>query len=294
MAGVPFLYVNIIAFCFYLLFLSAFLAAKKTREVIGFVRILGMFSVWSGASILMRLNIWPGLDFWFYVSLLSLFGVVYIIYLFVCDFAHCKQPKITALWGISTLVILVLTAMGIFLKPPVEVITEIGKVFTYSMEWQIAIPYIFLMAEVVSIGSVLYRLTRKGTHFPGVNAVILGCVVIGIGNIIQIMPGNIFPWDQVSGIVMVIALAIGLYRKRIFVMTLRISQNVILAVTFIIGVIIMTICVSTLKGLFLDFGGFSATYTILIIVVISICFIFVLKRIMAKILSNLFNLDNVI
>ncbi len=292
MAGVPFLYINIIAFCFYLLFLSAFLAAKKTREVIGFVRILGMFSIWSGASILMRLKIWPGLDFWFYVSLLALFGVVYIIYLFVCDFAHYKQPKITAIWGIATLVILVLTAMGVFLKPPVEVITKLGKVFTYDMEWQIAIPYVFLMAEVVSIARIFYRLTRKGTHAPGVNAVILGCVVIGIGNIIQIMPGNIFPWDQVSGIIMVIALAIGLYRKRIFVMTLRVSQNVILAITFIIGIIIMSMCVSPLKELIFDAGGLNATYTILIIVIISICFIYVLKRIMAKILSNLFNLDN--
>ena len=57
--NIPFLYVNIIALsCFTLMFVT-FLAAKKSPEIWAFQAVLLDCILWSGGSVLMRLQMWP-------------------------------------------------------------------------------------------------------------------------------------------------------------------------------------------------------------------------------------------
>ena len=71
--NIPYISVNITALsCFSLMFVT-FLAAKKTPEIKSFLLVLADCILWSGGSILMRLQMWPGVNFWFTVSLVALF-----------------------------------------------------------------------------------------------------------------------------------------------------------------------------------------------------------------------------
>ena len=73
--NIPFLYVNIIALsCFTLMFVT-FLATKKTPEIWAFLAVLLDCILWAGGSILMRLQMWPSLNFWYTISLVALFSV---------------------------------------------------------------------------------------------------------------------------------------------------------------------------------------------------------------------------
>lgn len=114
---------------------TAFIASKKTRAIRWFIFMLAGFMLWCGGSILMRLQLFPGVEFWYYVSILSLFSLAFLIYMFVCAFTGWRGYFLKIVWGISTLVILVLTALGVFLAPP-QVVTENGQtVFLYTMRW---------------------------------------------------------------------------------------------------------------------------------------------------------------
>ena len=75
MSSIPFLYVNVIALCCFTVLFATFVAAKKSPEIITFMLLLADCIVWLGSAILMRLQLWPGLRFWFYLSFLSLFAV---------------------------------------------------------------------------------------------------------------------------------------------------------------------------------------------------------------------------
>ncbi len=293
MAGVPFLYINLTAFCLYVLFLAAFLAAKKSPEIRSFIVVMFGFALWSGASVLMRLEVWPGLNFWFYVSLLALFGEGWLCYSFVLSYAHEHRPKQTIFWTIGMLVILVLSACGLFLKPPVPEITEQGKIFRYSMTWTVAIPYVYLMAQVVAIVLVLRRLIRRvSSSMPGLKSIIFGCVVIGVGNIMQILPGNIFPWDQVTGILFAIALAYGLNKKRLFTMTLLINRRVLTLVSLIISILLLASFIEPLRSLLAKIFPYDENTLTLILVLIFSVFMLLFYTLIDRLTSVLYNLKN--
>ncbi len=66
----------------------------------------------------MRLQVYPGVPFWFYVSLLSLFSLAVLIYFFVSAFMQVKALLLKVLWSAGTVIVLVLSIFGVFLAPP--------------------------------------------------------------------------------------------------------------------------------------------------------------------------------
>ena len=175
MNNVPFLYVNLIAMCGYAIIFISFVAARKTPVIKTFIALLASFTVWTGGSIMMRLQISPGLDFWYYVSILALFCIADLTYIFVCSFTKTRGMFMKVVWSAGTFIILVLTALGLFLKPPEPVQTEAGTVFMYNVGWSIAIPYAFFAGIVISIVLVIKKSVREtGTKSPGMNSMIAG------------------------------------------------------------------------------------------------------------------------
>ena len=228
MSGVPYLYVNVTALCCYALMFTAFIASKKTRAIRWFIFMLAGFMLWCGGSILMRLQLFPGVEFWYYVSILSLFSLAFLIYMFVCAFTGWRGYFLKIVWGISTLVILVLTALGVFLAPP-QVVTENGQtVFLYTMRWPVAIPFAYFLLIVLSIALIFRTVIReRGVRSPGILAILCGCLSVTLGNFLQIIPGNVFPWDTLSGILFAAFLMYALYRKHMFRLTLQVSRSVV-------------------------------------------------------------------
>ena len=235
MSNVPFLYVNLIAMCGYAIIFISFIAARKTSEIKAFIALLTAFMLWTSGSILMRLQVYPGLEFWYYVSILALFCIADLTYIFVCSFTKTKATFTKVLWSIGTVIILIFTANGVFLKPPTPLDTERGTVFVYDMDWKVAIPYAFFACIVFSIAVVIKRKRREtGTRSPGMTAMTAGCIIIAIGNLLQIIPGNIFPYDTLSGIITVMFLVWAMYRKRMFRLTLLVSRGAVVCVAVII------------------------------------------------------------
>ncbi len=183
--------------------ITAFLAAKKTAEIRSFIMVLLGFTLWTGGSILMRLQVFPGVSFWYYVSIMALFALPLLLYFFVCSFARIKGKFLKTVWAVGTLIILAITPTGIFLAPPEIVYLSNGGIgFTYTMDWLIFIPSLFALIIVISIIKIFLDIIKaRGIRTPGLFAIIVGGIIVIIGNLVQLIPGNVFPWDTLSGIV---------------------------------------------------------------------------------------------
>ncbi len=255
--NVSFIYINIAAFlCFSLMFV-AFCAAERSREMRAWLVLLGDMVLWSGGSVFMRLNVFPSYEFWYYVSLLALFSIAFLVYNYVYQFANVRNGLTRVIWFIGTIVILAISATGYFLAPPkVSYGADDMAVYTYAMDWHIGIPLVFLMFIVGSIIK-LFRgiLSTKGKKAPGVMELIIGCYLLAFGNIIQILPGNTFPWDALFGTAFAIMFIRSLYKRRMFDTTQVISSSILMLVSAVLCVSIAALSFSKIVAFLENFGG---------------------------------------
>src|SRR5699024_4705653 len=118
-------------------------------------------------------------------------------YLFVSTFVRSNDFFTKIFVILITLVILVCEAFGVFLKPPVVHRIQDGQyVFLYDMQWPIYIALFLLIVIIVAIFLLLRRTVKeKGSNSPGLKFLIFGLAALAVGNMMQIIPDNVFPWD---------------------------------------------------------------------------------------------------
>lgn len=283
MNGIPFLYVNVTALCCFALLFVTFLAAKKTPEIRAFLLFLGDGTVWLGSAVLMRLQVWPGMHFWYYASLMALFSFAWLFYVFLLRFTRRKEPFCLGLWTVLNVVLLIFSATGFILPPPRPQVTADGTVFLYTINWHIIFPCLFFIAFVVYLMKVTKKVIREqGVHSPGLLLVILGGVVMGLGNVVQIaVPGNTFPYDALAGVFMAGTLFYALYRKRLFRMTLVVSRSLLTLVLVAICVLTGMYLATPLQSFFTEILGLNGNAAIM-----GVSMLFALVLFMAYLLTR--------
>lgn len=292
MSGIPFLYVNIFALCCGAFILVTFLAAaKKTPEIKSFIVVMIAFVLWTGGSVLMRLRVFPGIEFWFMVSLLSLFAIALTVYFFVRSFAHLKGRLLMITLIVSTAILEILAAFGLILAPPtMTTLADGGVVFTYTIGLSILIPCIYFFFYVIAMFIQFLKIIKeKGARSPGVMNMICGCAAILLGNVLQIIPGNTFPWDTLSGIVFAVLLMWALYKKRMFQMSLLISRSLLMIISLLICVVSAAYFVAPLQSFFTDNYHLSTSTATTVIVVLFALGLSLLYVLIKKMVDALFS-----
>ena len=74
MTSVPYLYIPLIAMFCYIFILTSLLAAKKNALINSYILFIIGFMMWTGGSLFMRLQLAPGVMFWYcllYTSVMS-------------------------------------------------------------------------------------------------------------------------------------------------------------------------------------------------------------------------------
>lgn len=264
---IPFLYVNILAFCCFLLMFVACVASKKTLAIWAFIVVLLDCIIWSGSSILMRLQMWPDMNFWYYLSLVALFIMEFLFYWFVHAFYRQRGQLGLLFCLIGTLAILPGTISGFYLAPPTPILQEDGRTaFIYNVNWHIVIPCILFVAIIVLTSLMLLKLVREhGIHSPGLMVIIWGGLVMLVGNLLQVsIPGNTFPYDALSGVVFAFLLMYALYRRRMFRMTLLISRGILMILLAVVCVVMASYLINPIQLFAVEtLGVTESTATIL-------------------------------
>lgn len=276
MNTVPYMYVPLIALACYAFILTAFLAAKKDPTIKAFIYCMIGFLAWTGGSLFMRLQLPPGPTVWYDVSIMSLFSLAFLYYVFVANFARRKTPFTTALWGTLTLVLLVLTYFEIPLARPVMSLLPDGRtIFVYNIGWGVVIPVALFACIAVSIARMIIETIREqGINAPGLWAVIASCVLMAVGNIVSILPNNYFPYDTLAGILNAMMLMYALYKKRLFRMKLLISRGSLVFISALLVSLVASYFVAPAQaGLLRVFPALGDNVVVVLVVMLTLLLI---------------------
>lgn len=255
MTAVPYIWIPGIAVLFYLYLLIAFCSAKKNSMIRAFMRYLIVLIMWTGGSTLMRLSFWPGYVFWYQVSFLTLLALPWAVYDFVTHYLGGRLDRTGRYIYGAMVIYLFLALKQVFLAVPRKMVTPEGRtIFHYDADWRIVIP---LAVTVLVLGYVTMLLLRslreqrkrhkRDYYTSEIILIMSGCVIMILGNVLSVMPGNIFPFDTLAGIVNAVLLFAALAKRRAFRLTTLYSSTVIMFGTVCLSTVIMSIVVGSIK-----------------------------------------------
>ena len=287
--GISYLYVNIAAFtCFTMLFIS-FVASERTREMKAWLVLILDLMLWSGASTLMRMDLYPGYVFWYYVALMSLYLTIFLVYNYVFRLTKSDRKAEWQVFLVATIIILVLSALGLLLEPPVKTHDQYGRfVYVYSTDWRIAIPSAMFLIIISTVLRMFFAVLRKKkSGVPGINELIVGCCLLAVGSSLLLFPGSTFPWDCFCGVLFASLICISIYKRRMFSTTLLIASSMLIIITAIMLVLTAALFFSRMDQFF-DLKGFGILNTEAETFILLAIFILVAVTIFAKLVRIIF------
>lgn len=289
-SAIPFIWVPILAVTCYGLLIIALLSAEKNKVIRSFIYLLFCFLAWTGGSMLMRLQMFPGYEFWYEVSILALFAAPFLVYNFLYMFIGARGNFIRSILLAATMVMLVLTHFEIFLKVPDLVTLPGGKqAFIYETTWMIAIPTLIIIV-ILATGVMMVVTSIKKLEVPisSLMPIFFGLPVLVVGNVASVIPGNLFPFDTLSGIINASLMFYALYRNRLFRMTLLVSRAVVLTEAMILGTIVGVYQVNRMEDILQHYFPQFQEYYTLVIAVLFALFIILSYRILNRFLNSMF------
>lgn len=230
-------------FC-YLFLLLSFLSSKKTESVIkSFEVLLVIMILWTGGSLGMRLQLWPGVNFWHHVSLLGMFLLPYGYYRFLLDFLDERSSYMRPfLLGLFLAVFVFNCFTGFFIPLP-EVVTEgVQLKFLYHFNWHVGLLILPIALVLVELILIIWRFCHGNRiALQQLTPVLSGVGVIFLGNVLVTLPIFVgLPVDMLSGTINTFFLFYALYKKKLFRMTILLSRTNYIIVAMILGCMIFS------------------------------------------------------
>ncbi len=263
-----FTYVSIAAlFCYAFLFLT-FLAAKKNQLINAYLLVLGSMLLWTGGSLLMRLQMFSLTKLWYDISILGLVAFVFAYLLFGFSFTGEKRKAPLIIWGaILGISWLLNTLFALFLAVPVPVEQDGYTVFLYEYTWWIGVLFFVTLAPLTYFGVGLLRHLRKNTLSRQQFAPFaLGIILLALGHLLILTPmarENGIPFDLMAGILNAFCMFYGLYRRNLFRMTLLVSRGSCSALAGIMSILLFSQLVRPMSRFAQERLGLGADYSIL-------------------------------
>lgn len=256
-------------FC-YLFLLLSFLSSRKREGVIkSFEVLLIIFLLWTGGSAGMRLQLWPGVNFWHHVSLLGMMLLPFGYYGFLLDFLDEKSGYMRPFLLIVFIGVFIFNCFTGFFIPLPEVVTESGQLkFLYHYDWHVFLLILAIAFVLWQIFALIWRFCR-GNHIAmqQLKPVIYGISAIFLGNVLATLPVFMgLPVDMLSGVFNVFFLFYALYQKKLFRMTILLSRTNYIILAMILGCLIFSDVAIVLQRMMMDVG-LSYTTTLIVIAV---------------------------
>ena len=288
-------FISIIALISYLFLFLTFIAAKKTRIITEFMLILITMILWTGGSFLMRAMIWPGIKFWYDISILGLTLCPYVSLLFAVDFANIRIGIWRRIWLILAVAANVFNiATGSLLAAPEAVISADGSLaFLYETTWKVIFLYGVTFGASVHMFFLLWRYGKKDEMLRRqMMPIELGLLIMYAGNVLIFLPPFVgVPVDIMTGIVNVFCLVYALYARRMFRLTLLASKGCCYLIAGVCSLLIFSNIIFPLRRLIHRMFPGQAEYDILIVSVIFMVATIAIYTLMKHLIDKLFIRD---
>ncbi len=288
-----FTFISVIAlFCYAFLFMTM-VAAQKSRMINAFLLVLTAMIFWTGGSLLMRMELWPSIAFWYHVSIFGLLILGYALFNFAYAYVDCKKRIYKVFWFTIMLIIDVINwCTGFFLAPPVKE----GVTFTYTVRWPVVFLFIFCTAIIAHMFSLLLGEVKKNpVSRKRLSPIIVGIVIMFIGHIAFVIPAFAgIPVDIIAGVLFALCMFYALYRRRLFKLTLLASRGSCYALSAGMSVIIFINLLDPMASFIRNHLTALADYdTLLIALTFTICTCLI-YCIMKRFIDNVFVKEEII
>jgi diguanylate cyclase (GGDEF)-like protein/putative nucleotidyltransferase with HDIG domain len=234
--AVPYIWVPVLAVFFYAFLLIAFFSAKKSKLIYSFMLYILVLLLWTCGSMMMRLQLDPGYQIWYQVSIIAVFALPYAFYDFVYCYLQGNNKNQHTAMLLFTVVILILTYFQAFLDIPVLTKNAAGQdVFVYHSDWRLVFPAIMAVILVgLSFKLIRDSIVVKHKIVTELYPALIGAGLLIVGNIISVLPGNLIPFDTLAGVLNAWLVFYTLTKRRAFKLTLLVSPSVVLYCTLIL------------------------------------------------------------
>ena len=288
-------FISIIALISYLFLFLTFIAAKKNKIISEFMLILVTMMLWTGGSFLMRALAWPGIKFWYDISILGLTLYPYLSLLFAADFANIHigvWKKVWLILAVSANVFNIVT--GSLLAAPEAVISADGSLsFLYETTWKVVFLYGVTFGASVHMFILLWKHGKKDEMLRRqMMPIELGLLIMYAGNILIFLPPFVgVPVDIMTGIVNVFCLVYALYARRMFRLTLLASKGSCYLIAGVCSLLTFSNIIFPLRRLIHRAFPKQVEYDILIVSVIFMVATIAIYTLMKHLIDKLFIRD---
>ncbi len=292
---IEYTFIPLIATACYSFLLLAFLAAKKNPIVNSFILMLIIFTLWSGGSLLMRIQFLDATKIWYDLSLAGIILAPYAVLSYVKNTGQLKRNLIDyVLLGFSIVTIVINTIWEIFLEAPEMIVNEIGQtIFVYHASWTAVFLFVFPALFVIYTLVILFGLSKRNHIQESVfNPIKIGLLVLFIGNILTVLPFiNGMPTDIISSVIFVFILFYTLYRKKLFRLDLLISKWVVYGISGLTSVAILMNSVKFIEITLKSNFNVSDEHIIMFVAMIFTLLAFVFYRLMEIFIDRIYISD---
>ncbi len=269
-------------------------SAKKNKLIYAFMLLVISFSAWSGGSAGMRALLYPGVQFWFNVSILGIFFVPFLIYNFLQQYTGRKTSFTHAVLGISWTVMAVLSLNGLFIQSP-SVLSENGtRSFVYEVSNWAILPFILgIVTIALSFYLIHHSIKYQGLLLNTFMPFFLGTGFLFLGLAATLLPAfGSFPVDPLACGINALFLFYALYRKRLITFRMITSRGPMYLSAVIIMTAVMALTYPSLESAYDHlFPEYLSQKPIVFAVLLSIVTVLV-YNIIRKLMYVLFNKSN--
>ena len=288
---VSYSWVSVCALFGFLFLFLAFASAQKTRVIYSFMLLQLILILWTGGSFMMRIQMWPSVNFWHYISIAGLMLLPYGFYRFFLDFLEVRS-KGTVIWLIvfGGMYLFNLFTEVIIPTPQVLVAVSGRARFLYTYSWPI---WLMIAATVVILLQIIRMFLRfsKGDAlvFRQLCPVMIGIIVVAAGNMlstVKLFAG--IPVDIISGLIFAGFLVYALYKKHMFKLTMLVAPINCYILAVLISILLFYSTIIPLKDWVQQRFELDDQITILLIVLLMVATIYLMYLLMKKFLDSLF------
>lgn len=217
--------------CFLFLFFS-FMNTPRTKPVRAMQFILLSCILWTGGDLFVRLHFYPGIRFWYNVSLFGLLLIPVCTYYFLFQILDIQNNRFLIFY-------LVISCLSVGLNVFFDVYIEDGESNNGAAYATVSGAYLLIALELVVLVYVTVLAHKKiGTELSWRKKLVpllIGCCFIFAGNILETISETKFPYGSLGGALMAICLTQMLYRQYLF----DVSRRLVAALLYTLALILV-------------------------------------------------------
>lgn len=240
LSSVPYIEVPIGAVCCYIFLVFAFFNTHTSKVLKYFRLVLASCIIWCAGETFMRLQIKPGAAFWYNVSLLGLLLAPVSVYGFLFCMLDIKKHLLLTVSGIAACAVVICNIIWnrIFPVPGIRLGRngEVGYTYPATSGF-----YIIVFMEIILLVYIICLVYKRVRHeraaLVKLIPFLIGILLILLGNCMDLIPGNTFPYSVLGGMGLAVCLAYIMFKQYLFDLRYRLVTGLVYTAAVVLMVL---------------------------------------------------------